>query len=171
MSAPSPAAVTRSRFLAISPQRGFKWAGAKRRGPKQAESALGVGACAIGMSLRGGWGGGGSQRLGSALPAGRLLLLLPYPRGGVCRPLPSVPSALPFQRGSTQEGEYIKNPMGQICRYSFTSQEVVYLSAQIDVVDGGQGAPYTVTVTHNDETIFEAVDVLGSCPIRWPRAP
>mmetsp|Transcript_116903 Transcript_116903/g.203453 ORF Transcript_116903/g.203453 Transcript_116903/m.203453 type:complete len:1257 (-) Transcript_116903:77-3847(-) len=68
-----------------------------------------------------------------------------------------------------KEGEYIKNPMGQICRYSFMSQEVVYLSAQIDVVDAGMGAPYTVSVTHNDETIFEAVDVLGSCfiPNLW----
>ena len=40
-------------------------------------------------------------------------------------------------------------------RYSLTSAELVFVSAQIDVADGGLRAPYNVHVQHNGETVFE----------------
>mmetsp|Transcript_89049 Transcript_89049/g.148541 ORF Transcript_89049/g.148541 Transcript_89049/m.148541 type:complete len:897 (-) Transcript_89049:526-3216(-) len=73
--------------------------------------------------------------------------------------------AKPFDTFVMKEGEYIKNPLGHICKYSLTSAELVFVSAQIDVADGGLRAPYNVHVQHNGETVFEKQDIIGSCYI------
>eukprot|EP00667_Euglena_gracilis_P000736 EG_transcript_736 len=102
----------------------------------------------------------------------------PHPAGNFGLQIVSKPpmervEARPFDVCLVKEGVYQLNPAGQLCKYALSSQEVVYLTVQVQVAALALPVTYSVLLQHNGETVLEKEDLTETCfiPNFWLMPP